>query len=111
MINARVDVFLGPWLGGAGAGTQDELVTDALRRANAYLEAGVDCVYPIVLWEPEPLRRFMSEVDGPVSVVRLPQSPSLAELADVGVVRVSWGPLLFREAMARFEDQLAALQG
>ena len=52
----------------------------------------------------------MSEVRGPVNVVRLPQAPSLAELAELGVARVSWGILLYREAIARFEDQLASLQ-
>src|ERR687888_54588 len=111
VINARVDVFLGPFLAGAGPGTQEELVPEAVRRANAYLEAGVDCVYPITLWEMEALRRFMSDVRGPVNVVRLPQAPSLAELASLGVARVSWGHLLYRGAMARFEDQLASLQG
>src|SRR5829696_1048094 len=74
VINARVDVFLGPFLAGAGAGAQEELVPDALRRANAYLEAGVDCVYPIALCEAGALRRFTSEVRGPVNVVRLPQA-------------------------------------
>ena len=110
VINARVDVFLGPFLAGAGAGTQEELVPDALGRAQAYLEAGVDCVYPIALWEADALRRFTSEVRGLVNVVRLPQAPSLAELAALGVARVSWGVLLYREAMARFEEQLASLQ-
>jgi 2-methylisocitrate lyase-like PEP mutase family enzyme len=110
VINARIDVFLAAWLGGAGPGTQEELVPEALRRANAYLEAGVDCVYPIVLWEADALRRFMSEVRGPVNVVRLPPAPSLAELAALGVARVSWGVLLYRDAMARFEDELASLQ-
>jgi len=110
VINARIDVFLGPLLAGAGPGTQDELVPEALRRAHTYLEAGVDCVYPIALWETDALRRFMSEVRGPVNVVRLPQAPSLAELAEMGVARVSWGPFLYRDAMARFEEQLASLQ-
>jgi 2-methylisocitrate lyase-like PEP mutase family enzyme len=110
VINARVDVFFAPWLAGAGAGTQDELVPEAVRRAHAYLEAGVDCVYPIVLWETDPLRRFLSEVGGPVNVVRLPRSPSLEELAALGVARVSWGPLLYRDAVARFTDQLASLR-
>jgi 2-methylisocitrate lyase-like PEP mutase family enzyme len=110
VINARVDVFLGPVLAGAGPGTQEKLVPEALVRANAYLEAGADCVFPIVLWETDALRRFMSDVRGSVNVVRLPQSPSLAELAGLGAVRVSWGPLLYREAMARFEEQLASLQ-
>jgi 2-methylisocitrate lyase-like PEP mutase family enzyme len=110
VINARVDVFLGPFLSGAGPETQEELVPDALRRANAYLEAGVDCVYPITLWETDALSRFMSDVRGPVNVVRLPQAPSLAELAELGVARVSWGHLLYRGAMARFQDELASLQ-
>jgi 2-methylisocitrate lyase-like PEP mutase family enzyme len=110
VINARVDVFLWPFLAGSGPESQEELVPEALQRANAYVEAGVDCVYPIVLWETDALRRFISEVRGPVNVVRLPQMPSLAELAALGVARVSWGPFLYRDAMARFEDQLASLK-
>ena len=110
VINARVDVFLGPLLGGAGPGTQLELVPEALRRARAYAEAGVDCVFPVVLWEPDALRQFMADYQGPVNVVRMPQAPSLAELAALGVARVSWGPFLYHDAMARFGEQLAALQ-
>jgi 2-methylisocitrate lyase-like PEP mutase family enzyme len=110
VINARIDVFLHPFLAGAGPGTQEELVPEALRRANAYLDAGVDCVFPIILWEPEALRRFMSDVRGPVNIVSLPQAPSLAELAALGVARVSWGILLHGQAMARFGEQLASLQ-
>src|SRR4051794_15416198 len=110
VINARIDVFLQGFLSGAGPGTQEELVPDAVRRAQAYLEAGVDCVYPIVMWEPEALRRFMSEFEGPVNVTRLPQVPSIAELAELGVVRVSWGTLLHWDAMARFEEQLSSLR-
>jgi 2-methylisocitrate lyase-like PEP mutase family enzyme len=110
VINARVDVFFGPFLAGADAGTQEELVPEAVRRAHAYLEAGVDCVYPVCLWETDALRRFVSEVRGPVNVIPLPQMPSLGELAALGVARVSWGPLLYRDAVARFGDQLASLQ-
>jgi 2-methylisocitrate lyase-like PEP mutase family enzyme len=110
VINARIDVFLGPLLAGAGPATQMELVPEAVRRANAYVEAGVDCVYPIVLWEADALGAFISEVHGPVNVVRLPQAPSLAALAELGVARVSWGLLLHRDAMDRFEEQLASLK-
>ena len=53
VINARVDVFLGPYLAGAAPGNQLERVPEALARASAYVEAGADCVYPIVLWEPD----------------------------------------------------------
>jgi 2-methylisocitrate lyase-like PEP mutase family enzyme len=111
VINARIDVFLHRWLAGDGEGTQAALVPDALERAHAYLEAGADCVYPIVLWEQDALRRFMSEIDGAVNIVRLPQAPSLAELADLGVVRVSWGLLLYAGAMGRFAEELGSLRG
>jgi 2-methylisocitrate lyase-like PEP mutase family enzyme len=110
VINARVDVFFDPWLAGEGAGSQEALVPDALRRANLYLDAGVDCVYPIVLWERDALGSFMSDVRGAVNVVPLPEGPSLAELTALGVARVSWGPFLFREAMACFADRLASLR-
>ena len=110
VINARVDSFFGPMLAGAGPETQAALIPDALRRAKAYLEVGVDCVYPIGLSETEALRQFMSEVRDPVNVVRLPQAPSLADLAALGVARVSWGPLLHLDAMARFKEQLATLR-
>jgi 2-methylisocitrate lyase-like PEP mutase family enzyme len=110
VINARVDVFLHPFLAGAGPGTQEELVPEAVRRADAYLEAGVDCVFPITLWEAGALRLFMSEVGGPVNIVALPPAPAISELAELGVARVSWGVLLHRGVMAHFEEQLASLQ-
>jgi len=110
VINARVDVYVGPFFAGAGPQTQEKLIPEAVRRANAYLESGADCVYPIALWEVDGLRRFTTEVHGPVNVLRLPQTPSLAELAELGVARVSWASLLHRHAMARFEDDLASLR-
>ena len=110
VINARVDVFLGPFFAGAGPGTQLALVPEALQRANVYLDAGADCVYPIGLWEADATRRFISGARGPVNVIRLPQTPSIAELAALGVARVSWATLLYRDVMGRFEEQLASLQ-
>jgi len=110
VINARVDVFLGPFIAGAAPGGQLKLVSDALERAGAYFEAGADCVYPIALWETDALRRFMSEVGGPVNVTRMPQGPTPAELSSIGVARVSWAIFLYLEAMAHFESQLALLR-
>jgi 2-methylisocitrate lyase-like PEP mutase family enzyme len=112
VINARVDVFIGPYFAGAAPGAQLELVPAALRRATAYLDAGADCVYPIALWEPDALRRFTAEVGGPVNAMRMPQAPSsLADLAEMGIARVSWAAFLYREAMGRFAEQLASLRG
>ncbi len=67
-------------------------------------------MYPILLSEPDALRHFASEVQGLVNILRLPQAPSVAELAAMGVARVSWGTLLHSDAMSRFEDQLASLR-
>lgn len=108
VVNARVDVFLAPWEADAHA-SQGGLIADAVRRAEAYFQAGADCVYPILLWETDSLRRFMAEVHGPVNIAALAEAPSLAELTGLGVARVSWGPLLYWDAMARFQEQLASL--
>jgi 2-methylisocitrate lyase-like PEP mutase family enzyme len=110
VINARVDVFLADFVAGAAPGTQEDLVPEALRRAHAYLEAGADCVYPIALWEEDALREFTSRISAPINIMRLPQAPSLAELAALGVARVSWATFLYRDALARFEDHLTSLQ-
>jgi 2-methylisocitrate lyase-like PEP mutase family enzyme len=109
VINARVDAFFHPFLADE-SGPQGEFVAEAVRRAQAYLEAGVDCVYPICLWELSPLERFMKEVSGPVNITKEPTAPSIAELAALGVARVSWGPLLQWDAMARLHEQLASLR-
>ena len=45
-----------------------------------------------------------------MNVLSLPQTPSLADMAALGVARVSWASLLYRDVMARFEGQLASLQ-
>jgi 2-methylisocitrate lyase-like PEP mutase family enzyme len=110
VVNARVDVFLGPYLAGADAGTQRALVPDAVERAQAYLAAGADCVYPIAMWEPDAVEQFVTRVDAPVNVTCVPQSPPLAEIAALGVARVSWALFLFRQTMGFFEAQLMSIQ-
>lgn len=110
VINARVDSFLSPYIAGADPLTQRTVVPEALERANVYLEAGADCVYPIALWEPDALGRFMAGVRGPVNISRVPQLSSVADLASVGVARVSWALFLFLESMTHFEAQLRAIR-
>jgi 2-methylisocitrate lyase-like PEP mutase family enzyme len=100
VINARIDVFL------TGSGE----VAEAVERASAYFEAGVDCVYPIVLTDRDALEAFVSAAAGPVNVLALRQAPSVPELAELGVARVSYGGLLHREMLERFRERLTALQ-
>jgi 2-methylisocitrate lyase-like PEP mutase family enzyme len=108
VLNARIDVFLPEVLSGSGR-PQAALVPEALRRAHAYFEAGVDCVFPIALWERAPLADFTSRAPGPVNILKTPRAPSLAELAGLGVARISYGSLLHRQAMQQFTGVLTSL--
>jgi 2-methylisocitrate lyase-like PEP mutase family enzyme len=109
VVNARIDVFLAGLIAGAGPGAQAGLVPEALERARAYLEAGADCVFPIALWEADALAAFTAQAPGPVNALGLPRAPSLAELAALGVARVSYGSLLHRQSMDGFGAALASL--
>jgi 2-methylisocitrate lyase-like PEP mutase family enzyme len=100
VINARIDVFLAD-----RDRPQTELVGDALERARAYFAAGVDCVYPILLRNPDAAAQFVAAAGGFVNLLALPEGPSVAELAEIGVARVSYGPLVFR----RVHEQLRAM--
>jgi 2-methylisocitrate lyase-like PEP mutase family enzyme len=103
VVNARIDVFL-------GGGPQRDLVPDAVRRAQAYLEAGADCVFPILLAERDVIAAFVAEAPGPVNVLATPRAPSPGELAALGVARVSYGTGLHRQAMEQLESALASLR-
>ncbi|MEV4480507.1 isocitrate lyase/PEP mutase family protein [Micromonospora coxensis] len=99
VVNARVDVFL------HGAGGLDE----AVRRARRYREAGADCVYPILLADPALVGQFVAAVDGPVNVLLRPGTPTVAELARLGVARISLGSGVYAAARARAATMLTAL--
>ena len=73
------------------------------------MEAGADCVFPIVLWERDALAAFVSEAPSPVNVLRIPPAPSDAELAELGVARISYGSLLHHDAMEQFSRLLGSL--
>ena len=105
VINARVDAFLHA----LDKQPQGDQLEEALTRANAYIEAGADCVYPITLWERDALTSFMAKVDGPVNILATPRAPSIAELAEFAVARVSLAGFLYRGAMAWLQSTLDSL--
>jgi 2-methylisocitrate lyase-like PEP mutase family enzyme len=108
VINARIDVFLADILGGSKT-PQSGLVDDAMTRAHAYVEAGADCVFPIAIWETDAVRTFVSGTPAPVNVLKTPPAPSLPELAELGVARISYGSLLHRDAMEQLSGVLASI--
>lgn len=85
VINGRTDVF---W---RDIGEESERVDHALQRANAYYEAGSDCLFVPGVTEPETIGALVAGVDGPLNVLAGPGTPTIPELDDLGVARVSVG--------------------
>jgi 2-methylisocitrate lyase-like PEP mutase family enzyme len=88
-VNARIDTY---WL------NQDANVSATLERAEAYVDAGADGIFVPGASEASDLRQLTATIPVPVNVLVVPQL-SLAELADLGVRRVSTGSLPYRAAV------------
>lgn len=110
VINARIDIFLAAFLAGAPE-AQEDLLAEALVRARAYREAGVDCLFPIALHTEPAIRAFVAQAGGPVNILALDQAPSIAELARLGVSRISYGGLLHQATMQSFQESLMSVAG
>jgi len=67
---------------------------DTIARLTAYRDAGADAVYAPGLTEVDQIATVVDAVGVPVNVLALSSGPTLAELASVGVRRVSTGSLL-----------------
>jgi len=87
-VNARIDTY---WF------KQDATVAATVARAEQYVEAGADCVFvPGVATEV--LGELTAQIDCPVNVLPIP-GHTLADLARLGVRRVSTGSLPYRAAI------------
>ncbi len=93
VLNARVDVYL------HRAGDEPDRFTQAVQRANAYRDAGADCVFPIGLKDRETIARLVPEIGGPINIMAGPGTPTIAELEQLGVRRVTFGTGLMRATL------------
>jgi 2-methylisocitrate lyase-like PEP mutase family enzyme len=89
-INARIDTFL------RGAGGVDL----TLERAAAFLAAGADGIFVPGAVDPGTVELLVDGVDAPLNVLAGPGAPSVAELAALGVARVSAGSSIAQAAHA-----------
>lgn len=97
-LNARVDTH---WLGLDQAST--------VERAVRYARAGADGVFVPALPDAAAIRTVAGAVDVPLNVLYQPGRCTVAELADLGVRRISTGSLPFRAALhAGVQAALAA---
>jgi 2-methylisocitrate lyase-like PEP mutase family enzyme len=99
VINARTDSFLSSSLK-----AHEEKLADALARANAYVQAGADCVYPIGPGDLATIQTLRREIAAPINILATPAAASLQEIEDAGINRVSFGPFIFRSLLKKFSD-------
>jgi len=94
VLNARTDVFIGE------VGDPATRLARAIERGRAYLAAGADCIFVPAVADPGQITALVEGIGGPVSVLAGPGSPPLAELAALGVARISVGSGPYRAALA-----------
>jgi 2-methylisocitrate lyase-like PEP mutase family enzyme len=102
-INIRTDVYL------FGIGEPEGRLDDVLSRAGAYVGAGADSLFVPGLIDLDVLRELVGRSPLPVNVMVWPGAPTVAELAEVGVRRVSVGTAIAQAAYAVAERAAAEL--
>jgi len=88
VLNARTDPYLKP-VGGPEASFKE-----AVRRANAYLEAGATCAYVPGPSDAKTVRRLVAEIDGPLNILASMagrKGLTVNRLKALGVRRISIG--------------------
>jgi 2-methylisocitrate lyase-like PEP mutase family enzyme len=103
VINARVDTFV------RKVGTEEEQLAEALRRGRRYIEAGADCVYPIMVADPAAIRRLAAELPGPINVNHRRGGLTVKQLAELGVRRISFASGLHQLSLAHLGADLSQL--
>lgn len=96
VINARADSFFAE-----GFLSLEDRIEDVITRANAYLKAGADCIYPIGAGDKETLKVLRQRINAPINVLASAKAASLKELQEIGINRVSFGPYIFRSLLAK----------
>ncbi|WP_030560767.1 isocitrate lyase/PEP mutase family protein [Streptomyces aureocirculatus] len=103
-VNARVDTYLR----GVGDGP-DARVALTLERAAAFLAVGADGVFVPGAVDPVTVQALVEGIDGPVNVMAGPGAPTVAELAALGVARVSVGSGIAQAAHALVREAATEL--
>jgi len=99
VINARTDSFY------TSSGSTQEKLSESIRRGNKYREAGADCIFVQPVWEKETIRTLVKEINAPINILSNPAigaglPPSVRELQDLGVARLSLGSSLMKATLA-----------
>ena len=99
VINARTDSFY------VSSDSTQEKLSQSIKRGNRYREAGADCIFVQPVWEKELIAVLVKEIDAPINILSNPSvaagvPPSVQELQDLGVARLSLGSSLMKASLA-----------
>lgn len=99
VINARTDSFY------TSSRSPREKLSESIRRGNKYHEAGADCIFVQPVWEKETIATLAKEINAPINILANPGSgagmpPSVRELQDLGVARLSLGSGVMKATLA-----------
>ncbi|MGZ4698409.1 MAG: isocitrate lyase/PEP mutase family protein [Oryzihumus sp.] len=104
-VNARTDTY---WRAvGEAEGRLDETV----RRAEAYLEAGASGIFVPGIKDRGVIEGLVARIPAPVNILVGPGSPTIPELADLGVARASAGSAIALAAYGHVRRAAAELLG
>lgn len=90
VLNARTDVYL------LQVGPGEKRYDQALRRLAAFRDAGADCLFLPGLRDAATIGRMVKDLNFPLNILAGPGSPSVPELQQLGVARVSLGSSTMR---------------
>jgi len=94
VLNARTDVFI------LGQEPPEQCLQQAVQRANAYRDAGADCLFFPGVSESSLIKTLVEEVHGPINILATATTPPVADLQRLGVTRVSLGSGPMRASLA-----------
>ncbi len=91
-INARTDVFL------VMEDSKNDKIEYAVNRANRYKKAGADCIFLPDMGDlnKADITTLVKEIDAPINIIAGANTPSVHELKNIGVARISFGPRIMR---------------
>jgi 2-methylisocitrate lyase-like PEP mutase family enzyme len=99
VINARTDSFY------TSSSSPREKLAESIKRGNKYREAGADCIFVQPVSEKETISTLVREIHAPINILSNPGigggiPPSVRELQDLGVARLSLGSGLMKATLA-----------
>lgn len=100
VINARTDLFI------KQVGDEADRVDRAIERLRLCADAGASSLYPVGRHSDDVQRRLTSELPLPVNAIGVPALDSLAHFAELGVGRISFGPLWQADLAERSKELL-----